>query len=63
MAAGVRPAGAAGAGDLPDAAGRSIFSLTHDAHSLAPWAGFGLFLGYTAAAITVAAVLLARRDT
>ena len=48
---------------LPDAAGRSIFSLTHDAHSLAPWPGFWLFLGYTAAATAIAAVLLVRRDT
>jgi hypothetical protein len=48
---------------LPDAAGRSIFSLTHDANSLAPWPGFWLFLGYTAAAIVIAAVLLVRRDT
>jgi hypothetical protein len=48
---------------LPDAAGRSIFSLTHGAHSLSPWAGFWLFLAYTAAAIVIAAVLLLRRDT
>ena len=48
---------------LPDAAGRSIFSLTHGAHSLAPWPGFALFCGYTALAIAIAAVLLVRRDT
>jgi ABC-2 type transport system permease protein len=48
---------------LPDAAGRSIFSLTHDTNSLAPWPGFWLFLGYTAAATAIAAVLLVRRDT
>src|SRR5262249_21640034 len=48
---------------LPDAAGRSIFSLPHDAHSLAPWTGFWLFLAYTAAATAIAAVLLVRRDT
>jgi ABC-2 type transport system permease protein len=47
---------------LPDAAGRSIFSLTHGAHSLAPWPGFALFVGYAAATIAVAAVLLVRRD-
>ena len=40
---------------LPDAAGRSIFSLTHGAHSLAPWPGFALFCGYTALAIAIAA--------
>jgi ABC-2 type transport system permease protein len=48
---------------LPDAAGRSIFSLTHGAHSLAPWPGFALFCGYTAAAIAIAAIMLVRRDT
>jgi ABC-2 type transport system permease protein len=48
---------------LPDAAGRSIFSLTHDAHSLAPGPGLALFCGYTALAIAIAAVLLVRRDT
>jgi ABC-2 type transport system permease protein len=48
---------------LPDAAGRSIFSLTHGAHSLAPGPGLALFCGYTAAAIAIAAVLLIRRDT
>jgi hypothetical protein len=48
---------------LPDAAGRSIFSLTHGAHSLAPWPGFALFCGYAAAVVAIAAVLLVRRDT
>ena len=48
---------------LPDAAGRSIFSLHPGSHSLGPWPGFGLFVGYTALAIAVAAVLLVRRDT
>ena len=48
---------------LPDAAGRSMFSLHPGAHSLAPWPGFGLFVGYTALAVAVAAVLLVRRDT
>jgi ABC-2 type transport system permease protein len=48
---------------LPDSAGRSIFSLTHGAHSLAPGPGAALFAGYTALALAVAAVLLVRRDT
>jgi len=48
---------------LPDAAGRSIFSLTHDAHSLAPWPGFALFCGYAVVAVAAAAILLVRRDT
>jgi ABC-2 type transport system permease protein len=47
---------------LPDAAGRSIFSLTHGSHSLAPWPGFLLFCGYTIVAMAIAAVLLVRRD-
>jgi hypothetical protein len=48
---------------LPDAAGRSIFSLTHGAHSLAPGPGLALFAGYCALALAIAAVLLVRRDT
>jgi ABC-type transport system involved in multi-copper enzyme maturation permease subunit len=47
---------------LPDAAGRSIFSLHPGSSSLQPWPGFLLFVGYTAAAIAIAAVLLLRRD-
>jgi len=48
---------------LPDSAGRSIFSLTHGAHSLAPGPGLALFCGYCALAIAIAALLLVRRDT
>jgi ABC-2 type transport system permease protein len=48
---------------LPSNAGRSIISITHDAHALAPWTGFALFCGYAALAMVVAAVLLVRRDT
>ena len=48
---------------LPSNAGRAILSITHDAHSLAPWTGFALFCGYAALALAVAAVLLVRRDT
>src|SRR5579864_7120208 len=47
---------------LPDAAGRSIFSLTHGAHSLSLGPGLALFAGYCAAAIVIAAVVLLRRD-
>jgi ABC-2 type transport system permease protein len=47
---------------LPDAAGRSIFSLHTGSDALHPWPGFLLFVGYTAAAIALAAVLLLRRD-
>jgi ABC-2 type transport system permease protein len=48
---------------LPDSAGRSVFSLTHGAHSLAPGPGLALFCGYIALALGIAAVLLVRRDT
>jgi hypothetical protein len=47
---------------LPDAAGRSIFSYTHDAHTLHPGAGLALFCGYCALTIIAAAVMLKRRD-
>ena len=47
---------------LPDAAGRSIFSLTHGAHSLAPGPGLALFAAYCGAALAIAAVVLLRRD-
>ena len=48
---------------LPSEAGRQIFSLTHGSHSLAPWSGAALFIGYCALALAIAAVLLIRRDT
>ncbi|TMK93155.1 MAG: ABC transporter permease [Actinobacteria bacterium] len=48
---------------LPSEAGRQIFSLTHGAHSLSPWPGAALFVGYCALALAIAAVLLVRRDT
>jgi hypothetical protein len=48
---------------LPNSAGRSIFSLTHGPHSLAPGTGLALFAAYTAIVVAAAAVLLVRRDT
>jgi len=48
---------------LPSSAGSSIYTLHPDSHSLAPWPGFLLFLGYTALSIGIAAALLVRRDT
>jgi ABC-2 type transport system permease protein len=48
---------------LPSSAGRDIFALFHGPHDLSPWPGFALFVGYTAAVIAIAAVLLVRRDT
>ena len=47
---------------LPSNAGRAILAITRDSSSLAPWTGFGLFCGYTAVALLLAAVLLRRRD-
>ena len=47
---------------LPDAAGRSMFSLNPGVHSLSPGAGAALFVGYAAVAVAIAAVLLVRRD-
>ncbi len=48
---------------LPSEAGRQIFSLTRGAHTLSPWAGGLLFVGYCALMLAIAAVLLLRRDT
>ena len=48
---------------LPSEAGRQIFSLTHDAHSVSPLPGAVLFAGYCALVLGLAAVLLVRRDT
>ena len=48
---------------LPSNAGESMFTLAPGSHSLSPWAGFAVFLGYAAASIAFAAALLLRRDT
>ena len=48
---------------LPSEAGRQLFSLTHDAHTLSPLPGALLFVGYCALVLGIAAVLLVRRDT
>jgi ABC-type transport system involved in multi-copper enzyme maturation permease subunit len=47
---------------LPSEAGRQLFSLTQGDHSLAPWPGAALFVGYCAVVLALAAVLLVRRD-
>ncbi|HVS84590.1 MAG TPA: hypothetical protein VHD91_03055 [Gaiellaceae bacterium] len=47
---------------LPSEAGRQLFSLTQDAHSLSPLAGGLLLVGYCALGLVIAAVLLVRRD-
>jgi len=48
---------------LPSNAGRQLFALHTDAHSLHPAPGGLLFVGYCTLAIAIAAVLLVRRDT
>jgi ABC-2 type transport system permease protein len=47
---------------LPSNAGRAIFSVGHQAHSLAPWTGLAVFSAYAAAVLLVAGFLLTRRD-
>ncbi|MEU6410356.1 ABC transporter permease [Microbispora sp. NPDC046933] len=47
---------------LPSNAGQVIMSVHPAPGEPAPWAGFAVFCGYAAATITVAAVLLKRRD-
>lgn len=47
---------------LPESAGRAMFSLTREAHSLGPGWGFALFAGYCLFALAIAALLLRRRD-
>jgi ABC-2 type transport system permease protein len=47
---------------LPGSAGRAMFALTRDTHSLGPYTGFALFAGYCALAVAFAAILLVRRD-
>lgn len=48
---------------LPSSAGRDVFSLVQDSHSIGVWPGFALFCGYALLALAIAAVLLRRRDT
>jgi ABC-2 type transport system permease protein len=47
---------------LPSNAGHAVMQLHSDPNTLAPWTGFGLFVGYAVVAVAVAAVLLRRRD-
>jgi ABC-2 type transport system permease protein len=47
---------------LPSNAGMAVMQVHPGAGTLAPWAGFALFVGYTAAAVVAAALLLRRRD-
>ena len=50
---------------LPSAAGQAIIGrtkFTPPGPLLSPWAGFGVFCGYAAAALLAAAIMLHRRD-
>ena len=47
---------------LPMNAGDTIYTVRHEAHMLQPWAGFGVFCLYAAAALAAGFVLIGRRD-
>lgn len=47
---------------LPSNAGQSVLTLHREAHTLAPWTGFGVFCLYAVVALAAAAVLLRQRD-
>ncbi|MBS1677669.1 MAG: ABC transporter permease [Actinobacteria bacterium] len=47
---------------LPSNAGQAVGQAVPDAHMLAPWVGFGVFVAYAVAIIGVTAYLLRRRD-
>jgi hypothetical protein len=48
---------------LPMNAGDAVYSVRPEAHMLQPWAGFGVFCLYAAAALAAGFVLIGRRDT
>jgi hypothetical protein len=47
---------------LPMNAGETIIIVHHQAHTLQPWPGFGVFCLYAAAALTAGFILITRRD-
>jgi ABC-2 type transport system permease protein len=47
---------------LPMNAGEVIYTVQHQAHTLAAWAGFGVFSGYAAAALIAGFIAISRRD-
>jgi ABC-2 type transport system permease protein len=47
---------------LPMNAGDAIYTVRPEAHMLQPWAGFGVFCLYAAAALAAGFVLIGRRD-
>jgi hypothetical protein len=46
---------------MPDPAGQAVMNLTQNA-SLGPWSGFAVFIGYAAATVAGATLLLRHRD-
>jgi ABC-2 type transport system permease protein len=47
---------------LPMNAGDAIYTVRPEAHTLQPWAGFGVFCLHAAAALAAGFVLIVRRD-
>lgn len=47
---------------LPMNAGETVFTVQHQAHTLQPWTGLGVFSLYAAAALTISFVLINLRD-
>jgi len=47
---------------LPSNAGKAVFSVASQPHTLAPWTGLAVFCAYAAASLLVAGFLVARRD-
>jgi len=47
---------------LPMNAGESVITVHHQAHTLAPWPGFGVFSLYAAAALAAGFFLITHRD-
>lgn len=47
---------------LPNQASEVIYSVNHQAYTLSPWTGFGVFCAYAAAALAAGFILISRRD-
>ena len=47
---------------LPMNAGETVFTVNHQAHTLQPWTGLGVFCLYAAAALATGFVLITHRD-
>ena len=47
---------------LPMNAGETVFTVNHQAHTLQPWTGLGVFSLYAAAALVTGFVLITHRD-